>query len=50
MSKTAADALVDCFLAWQVDVVFGLPGDAINGVMAGKIVRNIALEKFRELV
>jgi len=30
---TAADLLVDTLIEWQVDVVFGLPGDGINGIM-----------------
>jgi pyruvate dehydrogenase (quinone)/pyruvate oxidase len=30
---TAADQLLDILEAWGVDVVFGLPGDGINGVM-----------------
>jgi pyruvate dehydrogenase (quinone) len=29
----AADILVDTLIAWDVEVVFGLPGDGINGVM-----------------
>lgn len=29
----AADILVDTLSAWDVDVVFGLPGDGINGIM-----------------
>jgi pyruvate dehydrogenase (quinone)/pyruvate oxidase len=33
MSETAADVLVDCLAACGVDVVFGLPGDGINGIM-----------------
>lgn len=33
MAKNAADALVDKLQAWGVDVVFGLPGDGINGIM-----------------
>jgi pyruvate dehydrogenase (quinone)/pyruvate oxidase len=33
MPETASDALVDRLVAWGVDVVFGLPGDGINGVM-----------------
>ena len=33
MSKTAADALVETLIAWDVEVIFGLPGDGINGVM-----------------
>src|SRR5947207_13310796 len=31
--KTAADLLVDILIDWGVDVVFGLPGDGINGIM-----------------
>src|SRR3954447_1194928 len=33
MSKTAADILVEGLIAWDVDTVFGLPGDGINGIM-----------------
>jgi pyruvate dehydrogenase (quinone) len=33
MSKTAADVLVECLADWDVNVVFGLPGDGINGIM-----------------
>lgn len=30
---TAADVLVEGLMDWGVDVVFGLPGDGINGIM-----------------
>ena len=30
---TASDVLVECLIDWGVDVIFGLPGDGINGVM-----------------
>jgi pyruvate dehydrogenase (quinone)/pyruvate oxidase len=30
---TAADVLVESLLDWGVDVIFGLPGDGINGIM-----------------
>jgi pyruvate dehydrogenase (quinone) len=30
---TASDVLVECLLNWGVEVVFGLPGDGINGIM-----------------
>lgn len=33
MSHTAADVLIDTIHDWGVDVVFGLPGDGINGIM-----------------
>src|SRR5262249_443434 len=33
MKTTASDILVDAIHDWGVDVVFGLPGDGINGVM-----------------
>lgn len=33
MPPTGADILVDTLLAWGVEVVFGIPGDGINGIM-----------------
>jgi pyruvate dehydrogenase (quinone)/pyruvate oxidase len=33
MAQTAADVLIDTIRDWGVDVVFGLPGDGINGIM-----------------
>src|SRR4029078_13666328 len=33
MKMTAADILIDTIYDWGVDVVFGLPGDGINGIM-----------------
>lgn len=30
---TAADVLVETLIEWKVDMIFGLPGDGINGVM-----------------
>src|SRR5437588_5347011 len=33
MARTASDVLIDTIHAWGVDVVFGLPGDGINGIM-----------------
>src|SRR5262245_22930748 len=33
MAHTAADILVDVLHEWGVGVVFGLPGDGINGIM-----------------
>ncbi len=32
MGMTVADLLVDRLLAWDVDTVFGFPGDGINGI------------------
>jgi pyruvate dehydrogenase (quinone) len=32
-SATASDQLVERLIDWGIDVVFGLPGDGINGVM-----------------
>src|SRR6201747_1457500 len=43
MAKTAADVLIDVLLEWGVEVVFGLPGDGINGIME-------ALRKQREKI
>src|SRR5437870_10940747 len=33
MAMTAADCLIETIHDWGVDVVFGLPGDGINGIM-----------------
>jgi pyruvate dehydrogenase (quinone)/pyruvate oxidase len=33
MKRTASDVLIDTISAWGVDVVFGLPGDGIYGIM-----------------
>src|SRR3982750_1987601 len=33
MAETAADVLVDILIDWDVDTIFGIPGDGINGVM-----------------
>jgi pyruvate dehydrogenase (quinone) len=43
MKRTASDVLIDTLRAWGVDVVFGLPGDGINGVME-------ALRKQQEVI
>jgi len=33
MKATAADILIDTIYDWGVEVIFGLPGDGINGIM-----------------
>src|ERR671917_1090770 len=33
MAQTAADVLVEGLIDWGVDIVFGIPGDGINGIM-----------------
>jgi pyruvate dehydrogenase (quinone)/pyruvate oxidase len=33
MAQTAADVLVEALADWGVNVVFGIPGDGINGIM-----------------
>jgi pyruvate dehydrogenase (quinone) len=33
MANTAADVLIDTLSDWGVEVIFGLPGDGINGIM-----------------
>ena len=43
MAKTAADLLVETLLAWEVDTVFGLPGDGINGIMEALRTRQDAI-------
>ena len=33
MANTAADILIDSLQDWGVEIIFGLPGDGINGIM-----------------
>src|SRR5215831_10189723 len=33
MAQTTSDVLIETLAAWGVDVVFGLPGDGINGII-----------------
>jgi pyruvate dehydrogenase (quinone) len=33
MASTAADIMVESLIDWGVEVIFGLPGDGINGIM-----------------
>src|SRR5437660_2714044 len=33
MADTGADVLIETIMDWGVEVVFGLPGDGINGIM-----------------
>src|SRR6478609_732247 len=33
MAQTGGDILIDVLQAWGVEVIFGLPGDGINGIM-----------------
>jgi len=33
MALTAADVLIETIQDWGVEVLFGLPGDGINGIM-----------------
>src|SRR4051812_45770799 len=37
--STAADILVETLLDWGVDIIFGLPGDGINGIIEALRVR-----------
>src|SRR5256886_9683170 len=39
MSRTTADVLVERLIDWGVRVVFGLPGDGINGIMEALRIR-----------
>ena len=43
MAETAADVLVETLQSWGVDVVFGLPGDGINGIMEALRTRREAI-------
>jgi pyruvate dehydrogenase (quinone) len=33
MARTAADILIESLQDWNVEIIFGLPGDGINGIM-----------------
>ena len=33
MSKTAADNLCERLIEWDVDTIYGFPGDGINGIL-----------------
>src|SRR3989449_1461762 len=33
MARTAADCLMETLIDWGVEIIFGLPGDGINGIM-----------------
>src|SRR5579875_2038130 len=43
MAKTAGDVLVETIMDWGVEVVFGIPGDGINGVIE-------SLRKYRDKI
>jgi pyruvate dehydrogenase (quinone) len=32
MAKTTADLLIERLIAWEVDTIFGFPGDGVNGI------------------
>jgi threonine dehydrogenase-like Zn-dependent dehydrogenase len=32
MSRTVADLLIERLIAWDVDTIFGFPGDGVNGI------------------
>jgi len=35
MADTASDLLMDILIDWNVEIIFGLPGDGINGLVNG---------------
>jgi pyruvate dehydrogenase (quinone)/pyruvate oxidase len=39
MAKNASDVLIETIHDWGVDVVFGIPGDGINGIMEALRIR-----------
>jgi hypothetical protein len=44
---TAADVLVEALMDWGVEVIFGLPGDGINGIMESLRTRHDKSDSFR---
>ena len=52
-SLRAADVLVETLLEWDVDTVYGLPGDGINGIIEALRTRRmkfLASREFRTVV
>ncbi len=49
MSKTAADVMVETLQQWGVKVIFGLPGDGINGIIEAlrKVERHLRFIQVR---
>ena len=47
MADTVADLLVDRLIDWEVDTVFSLPGDGINGIFESLRRRQAALKSFK---
>jgi hypothetical protein len=39
MATIAADVLIDALCDWGVEVIFGLPGDGINGLVEALRIR-----------
>src|SRR5688572_18969853 len=44
MATTAADVLIETLQDWGVKVIFGLPGDGINGIMEALRTRQEAIQ------
>ena len=44
---TAADVLVEALIDWGVEVIFGLPGDGINGIMESLRTHQEKFDLFR---
>src|SRR5438477_23503 len=49
MKTTASDVLIDAIHDWGVDVVFGMPGDGINGIMEALRKRADSVENVADL-
>jgi hypothetical protein len=47
MKTPAADNLIDTIYDWGVEIVFGLPGDGINGIMEALRKRAIRSGSFK---
>ena len=50
MARTAADVLADRLIDWGVRVVFGLPGDGINGIMEALRTRQDKIASSRSVM
>ncbi|MCC6777160.1 MAG: hypothetical protein IT537_11100 [Hyphomicrobiales bacterium] len=43
---TASDVLVETLIKWDVDTIFGLPGDGINGIDFAAVARGFGVTAF----
>ncbi len=59
MAKTTADLLVERLIEWDIDTIFGLPGDGVNSIVEAlargerdrhDIIKTVIADKVREVI